>query len=74
MYRIPENESFADAFRVHRDGDTVTVVNAPTVEQLADVHAPEGAPHQSPDTSSSIQSPNGSSTSASSNRSIHGTS
>jgi len=37
VYRIPENESFADAFRVQRDGDTLTVVNAPTVEQLDEV-------------------------------------
>jgi hypothetical protein len=29
-----------DAFRVTRSGDTVTVVNAPTVEALAEVHAP----------------------------------
>jgi hypothetical protein len=30
---------FADAFRVTRDGDTVTVVNAPTVADLGGVHA-----------------------------------
>ena len=30
---------FADAFRVTRDGSTVTVVNAPTAPQLDDVHA-----------------------------------
>jgi hypothetical protein len=29
---------FADAFRVTRDGDTVTVVNAPTVADLGGVH------------------------------------
>ncbi|WP_232687036.1 Hvo_1808 family surface protein [Halobacterium zhouii] len=39
-WRIPEGESqFADAFRVTVEGDTVTIVNAPTVEQLDDVHA-----------------------------------
>ena len=32
--------TFADAFRVVRRGETVTVVNAPTVEALAEVHAP----------------------------------
>jgi hypothetical protein len=40
VYRIPENESaFADAFYVHVEGDTVTIVNAPTVEALSEVHA-----------------------------------
>ncbi|WP_136716764.1 Hvo_1808 family surface protein [Halorientalis salina] len=38
-WRIPEGENgFADAFRVTRDGSTVTIVNAPTVEDLTDVH------------------------------------
>ncbi|MCU4717670.1 Hvo_1808 family surface protein [Halapricum hydrolyticum] len=32
--------AFADAFRLSRDGRTVTVVNAPIVEGLDDVHAP----------------------------------
>lgn len=40
VWRIPEGESeFADAFRVTVSGDTVTIVNAPTVDQLDDVHA-----------------------------------
>jgi hypothetical protein len=30
---------YTDAFRVTREGDTVTVVNAPTVETLSEVHA-----------------------------------
>jgi hypothetical protein len=39
VWRIPEGESqFADAFRVTVSGDTVTIVNAPTVDQLDDVH------------------------------------
>jgi len=37
-YRIPEGEAFADAFHVRQDGRTITVVNAPTVEDLGDVH------------------------------------
>jgi len=38
-YRIPEGESgFADAFRVTVRDDRVIVVNAPTVDQLDDVH------------------------------------
>ncbi|WP_232700342.1 Hvo_1808 family surface protein [Halobacterium wangiae] len=40
VWRIPEGESeFADAFRVTVSGDRVTIVNAPTVDQLGDVHA-----------------------------------
>jgi hypothetical protein len=35
---VVESGPFADAFRVTRSGDTVTIVNAPTVEQLDDVH------------------------------------
>jgi len=41
VWRIPEGESeFADAFRLTVDGDRVTVVNAPTVDELGDVHDP----------------------------------
>ncbi|MGM0372168.1 MAG: Hvo_1808 family surface protein [Halobacteriota archaeon] len=36
-YRIDEGK-FADAFRVTRSGSTVTIVNAPTVEELDAVH------------------------------------
>ncbi|WP_089649663.1 Hvo_1808 family surface protein [Halobacterium sp. NMX12-1] len=40
VWRIPENESeFADAFRVTRSGDEVTIVNAPTPDDLGDVHS-----------------------------------
>ncbi|AQL43124.1 hypothetical protein BV210_10530 [Halorientalis sp. IM1011] len=38
VWTIPQNDTFGDAFRVTRDGDTVTVVNAPTVEDLDAVH------------------------------------
>ena len=34
---VIENGSFADAFRVVRDGTTVTIVNAPTVADVADI-------------------------------------
>ncbi|MEF8790100.1 MAG: Hvo_1808 family surface protein [Haloarculaceae archaeon] len=37
---VVESGPFADAFRVVRRGETVTVVNAPTVEDLDSVHAP----------------------------------
>ncbi|KTG30613.1 Hvo_1808 family surface protein [Haloferax profundi] len=35
---VVEDGPFADAYRVTRDGDTVTIVNAPTVEELDAVH------------------------------------
>jgi len=39
VWRIAEGDNgFADAFRVVVSGDTVTIVNAPTVDQLDDVH------------------------------------
>ena len=37
---LADGESFADAFRVTRAGETVTVVNAPSVTELREVHAP----------------------------------
>ncbi len=41
VWRIPEGESaFADAFRVTVDDDRVTIVNAPTVDELDAVHEP----------------------------------
>jgi hypothetical protein len=39
VWRI-DSGPYADAFRVTRNGDTVTIVNAPTVDALADVHRP----------------------------------
>ncbi|QDX40054.1 Hvo_1808 family surface protein [Salarchaeum sp. JOR-1] len=40
VYAIPDGASaFADAFYVSTSGDTVTIVNAPTVGELDDVHA-----------------------------------
>ncbi|MFC4358118.1 Hvo_1808 family surface protein [Halobium salinum] len=41
VYRIPEDRAYGDAFRVYRDGDTVTIVNAPAVEELSEVHDPQ---------------------------------
>lgn len=37
-FRVPEGEEFADAFRVERRNATVTIVNAPSVDQLDEVH------------------------------------
>ena len=43
LWRIPDGASgFSDAFYVHVDGATVTIVNAPTTDQLPQVY--EGAP------------------------------
>ena len=39
---LAEDGPFADAFRVTRTGETVTVVNAPSVTELREVHAPTG--------------------------------
>lgn len=36
-YRVDDGP-FADAYRVTREGNTVTVVNAPTVAQVDEVH------------------------------------
>lgn len=38
VYRVPESDSFGDAFRVTRSGTRVRIVNAPTIEDLDDVH------------------------------------
>ncbi|HKL29859.1 MAG TPA: Hvo_1808 family surface protein [Natrialbaceae archaeon] len=42
VYRVPEPSPYADAFRVVRNGTRVTVVNAPSVAALDDVHAATG--------------------------------
>ncbi|MFC7234875.1 Hvo_1808 family surface protein [Halosegnis marinus] len=39
---VVESGPFADAFRVTRDGDAVTIVNAPALGDLSAVHAREG--------------------------------
>jgi hypothetical protein len=39
VYIIHEASPFGDAFRVRRDGTTVTIVNAPDVQALGEVHA-----------------------------------
>ncbi|MFC6726211.1 Hvo_1808 family surface protein, partial [Halobium palmae] len=41
VIRIPEDRPYGDAFRVYRQGDTVTIVNAPSEDGLDAVHAPE---------------------------------
>jgi hypothetical protein len=45
-YRIPDEEPFGDAFAVVQQGDTVVLVNAPTVEALSEVR--DGAGAQTP--------------------------
>ena len=46
-WRIPANESFGGAYAVSRRGETVVVVNAPTVSQLSQVRAGAGSPANS---------------------------
>lgn len=36
-YRMPNDEQFSDAFHITTDGTTVTIVSAPTTDQLSDV-------------------------------------
>ena len=43
VFRIDEGEDYADAYRVTVSGDTVTITNAPTVEDLSGVRAPPSA-------------------------------
>jgi hypothetical protein len=40
VFRIAEGAEFADAYRVTVTGDTVTITNAPTVEELSGVRRP----------------------------------
>lgn len=47
VYRVPESDPFGDAFRVRQEGDRVVVVNAPSVEALEEVHAPESRGQES---------------------------
>jgi hypothetical protein len=42
VWEIRSNSPFTDAFRITRQGDTVTIVNAPQVEGLRDVHSRTG--------------------------------
>ncbi|MDY7081054.1 MAG: Hvo_1808 family surface protein [Halobacteria archaeon] len=47
-WRIPDGD-FADAFRVKRNGTTVTIVNAPTVDDLDDIRPNmDGSPNPTP--------------------------
>ena len=39
VWVVPESDPFGDAFRVTREGETVTIVNGPTVRDLAQIHA-----------------------------------
>jgi hypothetical protein len=51
-YRIPDDSEFGDAFYVEQDGDTVVIVNAPTVEDLGDVREGAGQVEESTETPS----------------------
>ncbi|WP_459194462.1 Hvo_1808 family surface protein [Halosimplex sp. J119] len=42
VYVVPDDSEFGDAFRVVRNGDKVRVVNAPSVDDLDDVHSRSG--------------------------------
>jgi len=51
VYRIPDSKEFNDAFYLNRTGETFTIVNAPSVEELSAVR--EGA---APDVAESTES------------------
>jgi|AntDeeMinimDraft_5_1070356.scaffolds.fasta_scaffold02131_5 hypothetical protein len=40
VFVVPESDPYGDAFRVTRDGTTVTIVNAPERPALSEIHAP----------------------------------
>ena len=40
VYIVPESSEFGDAFRITRSGDTVRIVNGPTVSDLDAIHDP----------------------------------
>jgi hypothetical protein len=42
VYRIPGDSQFGDAFYVEQDGESVVIVNAPTVAALGDIRAGAG--------------------------------
>ncbi|MFC7027014.1 Hvo_1808 family surface protein [Halomicroarcula sp. GCM10025324] len=42
VYVVPEDDPFADAFRVVRRGETVRIVNGPAVADLDAIHRPVG--------------------------------
>ncbi|WP_135305784.1 Hvo_1808 family surface protein [Haloarcula amylovorans] len=41
VYVVPESSSFEDAFRITQSGDTVRIVNGPTIEDLRAIHRPQ---------------------------------
>jgi PGF-CTERM protein len=58
-FRIPDDEEYGDAFWIHHDGDTVTIVNAPSVEELSEIRdgaAPEATTPISTDTLAETES------------------
>ncbi|ELY56637.1 Hvo_1808 family surface protein [Natronolimnohabitans innermongolicus] len=56
VYRIPDGDPFAGAYRVVVDGDTVEIVGAPAVDDLEEIRTPESAPTASVGQSSPVAS------------------
>lgn len=48
VWEISENERYDDAFRVNQTGKTVTIINAPTVEELPGIGDDETTPTRTP--------------------------
>jgi len=54
-YRIPDDRPFGDVFYVEQEGDTVVIVNAPSVEALGEVR--QGAAPQVTPTATATEAP-----------------
>jgi hypothetical protein len=52
VYRVPDDASFPGAYRVTQRGDEVTVVHAPTVDDLEGVQAPRATASRTTDATS----------------------
>ncbi|WP_222920393.1 Hvo_1808 family surface protein [Natrinema sp. SYSU A 869] len=55
VYRIPDGEPFAGAYRVSGTGTTVEIVGAPAVDDLAAIHATEPESTPSPETAAALE-------------------
>ncbi|ELY64687.1 Hvo_1808 family surface protein [Natrinema versiforme] len=59
VYRIPDGESFAGAYRVAVTDDTVEIVGAPAIDDLEAIHAAESGSTRSLESQSALESVTG---------------
>ncbi|WP_226482605.1 Hvo_1808 family surface protein [Natrinema amylolyticum] len=55
VYRIPDGDPFAGAYRVSGTGTTVEIVGAPIVDDLAAIHAADPGSTPSPETAAALE-------------------